>query len=185
MGEKEKWSRTVTAELTKRAKMKATTDIEKSRKKNKVGVHQECNENQPRGWRRWHWGWQGAGIAKRCHRQLLSYPQGRTGIRLYREEEDEWETLIKRNVRQRSWTLRCGRLVPDEECPWGWSDVSLLSIEIYGCRRCYRVDVWPQEDNIYDNIDDFEENTIFPGVCHCCGWSAGMTWHAPLLTFYI
>lgn len=49
MGEKEKWSRTVTAELTKRAKMKATTDIEKSRKKNKVGVHQECNENQPRG----------------------------------------------------------------------------------------------------------------------------------------
>ena len=49
MGEIERWSRTVTEELTKRAKMKATTDIEKSRKKNKVGVYQECNENQPRG----------------------------------------------------------------------------------------------------------------------------------------
>lgn len=43
MGEIE--SRTVTAELTKRAKMKATTGIEKSRKKNKESSYQGCNDH--------------------------------------------------------------------------------------------------------------------------------------------
>ena len=39
-----KEGRTVTAELTKRAKMKATTGIEKSRKINKESSYQGCNE---------------------------------------------------------------------------------------------------------------------------------------------
>lgn len=49
MGEIEKEGRTVTAELTKRAKMKATTLIEKSRKKNKESSYRGCNGERPRG----------------------------------------------------------------------------------------------------------------------------------------
>ena len=43
MGEREKEGRTVTAELTKSAKMKATTGCEKSRKKVKESSYQGCN----------------------------------------------------------------------------------------------------------------------------------------------
>lgn len=49
LGEVKKECRTVTAELTKRAKKKATTSIKKSRKKNKESSYQGCNKYKPRG----------------------------------------------------------------------------------------------------------------------------------------
>ena len=60
---------------------------------------------------------------------------------------------------------------PSEEGPIGWSEVRLLDVSVDGLRGGYGVDVRPQEEEVNDDVNDFENNTIFP-LCgshfFCC-----------------
>jgi len=60
---------------------------------------------------------------------------------------------------------------PSEEGPVGWSEVRLLDVSVDGMRGGYGVDVRPQEEEVNDDVGDFEKNTI-PPLCvshfFCC-----------------
>lgn len=59
---------------------------------------------------------------------------------------------------------------PDEECPWGRSNVGLLAIVVDGCGGCYGVDIRAQEEKVDENVGQLEQNPILPGGGHCeCG----------------
>lgn len=57
---------------------------------------------------------------------------------------------------------------PSEEGPTSWSEVRLLDVSVDVVWGGYGVDVRPQEEEINDDVNDFEEKTIFP-LCssHC------------------
>lgn len=51
---------------------------------------------------------------------------------------------------------------PSEEGPVGWSEVRLLDVSVDGVRGGYGVDVRPQEEEVNDDVSDFENDTILP-----------------------
>lgn len=51
---------------------------------------------------------------------------------------------------------------PDKERPGGRSDVRFLAIVVDGRGTSYCVDIRTQEEEVDEDICDFEENTIFP-----------------------
>jgi hypothetical protein len=53
---------------------------------------------------------------------------------------------------------------PDEEGPGSRSDVCFLGIVVDRRGPSNGVDVRAQEEEIYDDIDDFQEYSVFPGV---------------------
>ena len=57
-------------------------------------------------------------------------------------------------------------IVPDEEGPWSGGDVCFLDIVVNRGRPSNDVDVRAQEQEIHNDIDDFEEDTVFPAVRH-------------------
>jgi hypothetical protein len=52
---------------------------------------------------------------------------------------------------------------PDEEGPRSWSDVSLFAVEVDVGRGSNDVDIGTQEEEVADEVYDFEEETILPG----------------------
>jgi hypothetical protein len=55
---------------------------------------------------------------------------------------------------------------PDEESPGGGSDIGLLAVIVNALGCSNSVDVRAEEDEIDDNVDDFEKDAVLPGVCH-------------------
>ena len=59
---------------------------------------------------------------------------------------------------------------PSEEGPIGWGEVRLLDVTVDGVRGGYGVDVRPQEEEVDDDVDNLEKDTVFP-LCRshfCC-----------------
>lgn len=56
--------------------------------------------------------------------------------------------------------------VPDEEGPGSRGDVGLLAVVVDGGGRCHGVDIGAEEDEVDDDVDDFEQDAIFPRVGH-------------------
>ena len=63
---------------------------------------------------------------------------------------------------------------PSEERPVGRCEVGLLDAPVDGVRGNYGVDVRPQEEEVNDDVDEFEEDAFFP-LCrgHFCCPSVG------------
>lgn len=72
---------------------------------------------------------------------------------LSRREELVDNCSKKENVNQR----------PDEKSPRGWSNIGLLSTEIYAGRSSDGIHIRSQEQEVHDYIDDLEQNAVFPG----------------------
>jgi len=51
---------------------------------------------------------------------------------------------------------------PGEEGPIGWSEVRLFDVAVDGLGGGYGVDVGPQEEEVKEDVNDLEKNTIFP-----------------------
>lgn len=63
---------------------------------------------------------------------------------------------------------------PSEERPDGWGEVRLLDVAVDRVRGSYGVYVRPQEEDVNDDVDDLEKDSIFPlGGGHCCCTSLG------------
>jgi len=57
---------------------------------------------------------------------------------------------------------------PDEECPGSRSNISLFAVIINTLWCSDGINVGPEEDKVNNNVDDFQKNSIFPGVSHGC-----------------
>ena len=57
---------------------------------------------------------------------------------------------------------------PDEKRPGGRSNISLLAVIVNTLWRSDGIDVRPEEDKVDDDVNDFQNYSIFPGVCHGC-----------------
>ena len=64
---------------------------------------------------------------------------------------------------------------PSEEGPASWSEVRLLEVAVDGAGRGYGVNVGPQEEEVDDDVDYLEKNTIFP-LCGGHSSLSGSLW---------
>ena len=64
---------------------------------------------------------------------------------------------------------------PSEEGPTGWSEVRLLDVAVDGPGGGYGVNVRPQEQEVNDDIDYLEKNTVFP-LCGSHGLLSESWW---------
>lgn len=56
---------------------------------------------------------------------------------------------------------------PDEVRPWSWGNIGFLAAVVDAVVGAGNgVDIRAQEEEIGEQIHNFEQNTVLPGVCH-------------------
>ena len=64
---------------------------------------------------------------------------------------------------------------PDEEGPWCGCHIGLAAIVVNGRGGSNSVDIRPQEEEVDDDVGDFEEDTVLPGgISHGEGGEASV-----------